>query len=86
MLDEPFAGLDPVAVVSLPETLRRRARDGCLVLFSRHQLDLVQDLCEDIVMIDHGRTVLDGSVATLRTVAGCAASPASTWSATMPTN
>src|SRR5665811_2545092 len=60
VLDEPFSGLDPVAVVSLSETLRQRARIGCTVLFSSHQLDLVQDLCEDIAMVDRGRTVLLG--------------------------
>jgi ABC-type uncharacterized transport system, ATPase component len=70
VLDEPFAGLDPVAVVSLSETLRQRARDGCTVLFSSHQLDLVQDLCEDIAMVDRGRTVLLGSVARLRASSG----------------
>jgi len=66
VLDEPFNGLDPVAVASLSETLRQRARDGRTVLFSSHQLDLVQDLCEDIAMVDRGRTVLQGNVATLR--------------------
>jgi len=70
VLDEPFAGLDPVAVANLSETLRLRARDGCTVLFSSHQLDLVQDLCEDIAMVDHGRTVLLGSVANLRASSG----------------
>jgi ABC-2 type transport system ATP-binding protein len=70
VLDEPFNGLDPVAVASLSETLRVRAREGRTVLFSSHQLDLVQDLCEDIAMIDHGRTVLEGSVATLRASSG----------------
>jgi len=70
ILDEPFNGLDPVAVANLSETLRERARSGCVVLFSSHQLDLVQDLCELIVMIDHGRTVLDGSVAELRASSG----------------
>jgi ABC-2 type transport system ATP-binding protein len=70
VLDEPFAGLDPLAVASLSQTLRRRARDGRTVLFSSHQLDLVQDLCEDIVMVDHGRTVLDGPVAVLRAGTG----------------
>jgi len=66
VLDEPFAGLDPVAVASLSETLRQRARARRTVLFSSHQLDLVQDLCEDIAMVDRGRTVLQGNVATLR--------------------
>jgi ABC-2 type transport system ATP-binding protein len=70
ILDEPFAGLDPVAVVSLSETLRQRAGIGCTVLFSSHQLDLVQDLCEDIAMVDRGRTVLQGSVASLRASSG----------------
>jgi ABC-2 type transport system ATP-binding protein len=70
VLDEPFAGLDPLAVESLSETLRVRARGGRTVLFSSHQLDLVQDLCEDIAMVDHGRTVLLGSVATLRASSG----------------
>jgi ABC-2 type transport system ATP-binding protein len=70
VLDEPFAGLDPIAVESLSETLRLRSGDGRTVLFSSHQLDLVQDLCEDIAMVDHGRTVLLGSVARLRASAG----------------
>jgi ABC-2 type transport system ATP-binding protein len=66
VLDEPFAGLDPLAVESLSETLLLRARGGRTVLFSSHQLDLVQDLCQDIAMVDHGRTVLLGDVSTLR--------------------
>jgi ABC-2 type transport system ATP-binding protein len=70
VLDEPFAGLDPLAVESLSETLRLRARGGRTVLFSSHQLDLVQDLCQDIAMVDHGRTVLLGSVSTLRASSG----------------
>jgi len=70
VLDEPFAGLDPVAVADLTTTLTDRARAGRTVLLSSHQLDLVQDLCETIVMIDRGRTVLAGSVAHLRASSG----------------
>ncbi|MEW1953035.1 ATP-binding cassette domain-containing protein [Terrabacter sp. NPDC080008] len=66
VLDEPFAGLDPVAVADLSDSLRQRARAGCTVLFSSHQLDLVQNLCEDIVMVDEGRIVLRGPLASLR--------------------
>jgi ABC-2 type transport system ATP-binding protein len=69
VLDEPFNGLDPLAVAELSETLRRRAHEGRVVLFSSHQLDLVQDLCEDIVMVDRGRTVLEGRVSDLRSSA-----------------
>jgi ABC-2 type transport system ATP-binding protein len=70
VLDEPFAGLDPVAVDDLSRTLVDRAASGRTVVFSSHQLDLVQDLCEEIVMIDHGRTVLEGAVARLRAETG----------------
>jgi ABC-2 type transport system ATP-binding protein len=70
VLDEPFAGLDPVAVDALSDSLRQRAGRGATVLFSSHQLDLVQDLCEDIVMVDHGRLVLAGEVASLRAASG----------------
>jgi ABC-2 type transport system ATP-binding protein len=70
VLDEPFAGLDPVAVDDLSRTLNDRLQSGRTVVLSSHQLDLVQDLCEQIVMIDHGRTVLEGSVATLRAQSG----------------
>jgi ABC-2 type transport system ATP-binding protein len=70
VLDEPFAGLDPVAVEDLSVSLRDRVRAGRTVVLSSHQLDLVQDLCEEIVMIDHGRTVLAGAVAQLRASSG----------------
>ncbi len=70
VLDEPFSGLDPVAVEELTKTLRARVAAGKTVILSSHQLDLVQDLCEQIVMIDHGTTVLRGSVADLRASTG----------------
>lgn len=70
VLDEPFAGLDPVAVAELSATLVERVRAGRTVLFSSHQLDLVQDLCESIVMLADGRNVLEGRVADLRASSG----------------
>jgi ABC-2 type transport system ATP-binding protein len=70
VLDEPFAGLDPVAVAELSASLLDRVHAGRTVLFSSHQLDLVQDLCESIVMLDEGRTVLEGRVADLRASSG----------------
>jgi len=66
VLDEPFAGLDPTAVVFLSDVIRAHVADGRSLLFSSHQLDLVEELCESIVMIDHGRVVLDGDLADLR--------------------
>ena len=66
VLDEPFAGLDPVAVHTLADVLRDEAARGAAVLFSSHQLELVEDICEDVAIIDHGRIVATGDVATLR--------------------
>ena len=66
VLDEPFAGLDPTAVVFLSDVIRSHVDEGRALLFSSHQLDLVEELCETIVMLDHGRVVLQGDLAELR--------------------
>lgn len=66
VLDEPFAGLDPIAIDAMGGLLAGVAAGGVTVLFSSHQLDLVQDLCQDVVIIDHGRIVLAGELAALR--------------------
>jgi ABC-2 type transport system ATP-binding protein len=60
ILDEPFSGLDPIAVDALSKILVSEARRGAIVLFSSHQLDLVEHLCEDAVIVDHGRAVAQG--------------------------
>ncbi len=66
VLDEPFSGLDPVGVDLLSSVVRQRAAAGAAVLFSSHQLELVERLCDRVVMIDAGRVVADGGVAELR--------------------
>ena len=66
VLDEPFSGLDPIAMSAMSELLSGLAGGGTTVLFSSHQLDLVEDLCQDVVIIDHGRIVLAGDLAELR--------------------
>jgi ABC-2 type transport system ATP-binding protein len=66
VLDEPFAGLDPVAVHTLADVLRAEAGRGAAVLFSSHQLDLVEDICEEVAIVDRGRIVATGSVDELR--------------------
>src|SRR6478672_6933274 len=66
VLDEPFAGLDPGAVRTLVQVLRDEAARGAAVVFSSHQLDLVEDICEEVAIIDHGRIVANGDVDTLR--------------------
>ncbi|SCF26975.1 ABC-2 type transport system ATP-binding protein [Micromonospora viridifaciens] len=54
VLDEPFSGLDPLAVDTVVSVLRERARAGVPVLFSSHQLDVVERLCDDLVIIADG--------------------------------
>jgi ABC-2 type transport system ATP-binding protein len=66
VLDEPFAGLDPVAVEFLSAVILEHVRSGRNLLFSSHQLDLVEDLCETITLINHGRVVLHGDVRALK--------------------
>jgi ABC-2 type transport system ATP-binding protein len=66
ILDEPFSGLDPVGVDVLSGVLREQAEGGVPVVFSSHQLDLVERLCESVVLINHGRVVADGRIADLR--------------------
>ena len=67
VLDEPLAGLDPTGIDAIGEVLRDLARSGCCVLFSSHQLDLVEDICESVTIIDHGRLVVNGNVDDLLT-------------------
>ena len=66
VLDEPFAGLDPIAVQTLAGLLRDEAERGAAVLFSSHQLDLVEDICEDVAIVHHGRVVVRGTLDALR--------------------
>ncbi len=66
VLDEPFAGLDPLGVETMAATLRGLAASGVGIVFSSHQLDLVQDVCEDVVIIHRGRVVLAGPLSALR--------------------
>lgn len=66
VLDEPFSGLDPKAVDAMTVLLRDHARRGVPVLFSSHQLDLVERLCDRLVILDAGRVVAAGTPAELR--------------------
>jgi ABC-2 type transport system ATP-binding protein len=67
VLDEPLSGLDPAGIDAVGEILAAEARAGRCVLFSSHQLDLVEELCESVVIIDQGRLVTTGTVDELTT-------------------
>ncbi|MBK0421862.1 ATP-binding cassette domain-containing protein [Leucobacter sp. CSA2] len=66
VLDEPFSGLDPMAVEVVVGVLRDYAAQGAPVLFSSHQLDIVERLCDDLVVIGGGKILASGSREALR--------------------
>ncbi|MEX5295838.1 ATP-binding cassette domain-containing protein [Kocuria sp. CPCC 205268] len=66
VLDEPFSGLDPAAVDSMVELLREHTAQGVPVLFSSHQLDLVDRLCDSLVVLSGGRVLAAGATGDLR--------------------
>ena len=66
ILDEPFSGLDPLAVDVVAGVLQRRASEGAAVLFSSHQLDVVERLCDDLVIIAGGTIRAAGARDSLR--------------------
>ena len=69
ILDEPFSGLDPRAVDAMADLLREHTARGAPVLFSSHQLDLVERLCDRLVILNQGRVAADGSKAELERTA-----------------
>ena len=66
ILDEPFSGLDPRAVDAMADLLREFTSRGVPVLFSSHQLDLVERLCDSLVFLAGGRVAAQGTAAQLR--------------------
>ncbi|MFF1823139.1 ABC transporter ATP-binding protein [Kribbella sp. NPDC058245] len=65
VLDEPFSGLDPLAVDAMVDLLREEVTPEVPVLFSSHQLDLVERLCDDLVVLSRGKVVAAGPVSEL---------------------
>jgi ABC-2 type transport system ATP-binding protein len=66
VLDEPFSGLDPLGIDDMAGVLQELAHGGATVVFSSHQLDLVEDICDEVAIIDRGRVVLAGAVRALK--------------------
>jgi ABC-2 type transport system ATP-binding protein len=62
VLDEPFSGLDPAGVDAMSQVLAERAAAGVTMLFSSHQLDLVEHLCQSVAIINRGQLVAGGAV------------------------
>ncbi len=70
ILDEPFSGLDPVNQLLLKEILQEMKESGKTIIFSSHQMDQVEKLCDDVALIDQGKLVVSGSLADLKKAHG----------------
>jgi ABC-2 type transport system ATP-binding protein len=70
LMDEPFTGLDPVNVGLLKEAFHELHDRGRTIVFSTHQMELAEALCESVAIIDRGRIVASGSVRALKRAAG----------------
>ena len=66
ILDEPFSGLDPVNAGLLEEGIRRAKDRGASIIFSSHNMNNVEDLCDNLVMLKNGRQVLNGTIRKIR--------------------
>jgi len=66
MLDEPFSGLDPLNQEFIKDTIRELQREGLTIIISAHQMNLVEELCDSLVMINKGRQVLSGKLAEIK--------------------
>jgi ABC-2 type transport system ATP-binding protein len=70
LLDEPFTGLDPVNIVLLREAILELRDRGKTILLSTHQMETVEAMCESVAIVDHGRTVVAGTLAEVKRSTG----------------
>lgn len=70
LLDEPAVGVDPQSREQILTTVRKMARDGAAVIYSTHYIEEVERICDRALLIDHGRVVADGTIASLIALAG----------------
>lgn len=62
ILDEPFTGLDPINVNLLKDAVKELQKKGCSIIFSSHQMEYIEDFCERLIILVHGRAILNGSL------------------------
>ena len=60
ILDEPFSGLDPINVEMLKKAIIELQETGCSIIFSSHQMEQIEDFCEKLVILSHGKVVVAG--------------------------
>lgn len=66
ILDEPFSGLDPVNALLLKSVVLELIAKECLVIFSSHQMNFVEEFCQDVIMIHSGRVVMEGNLSKIK--------------------
>lgn len=66
ILDEPFSGLDPVNSNLIKDEIFKLARNGTTIIFSTHRMEQVEEICDRIVLVNHGKKILDGSVSQVK--------------------
>jgi ABC-2 type transport system ATP-binding protein len=67
VLDEPFAGMDPININILREIILEKKREGRIIIFSTHLMDFAERMCDHIAMINHGKIILNGSLSSIKT-------------------
>ena len=66
ILDEPFTGLDPVNTELIRREIMNLSANGTTIIFSTHRMEQVEEICEDIVLVNEGKVILDGKVAKIK--------------------
>ena len=66
ILDEPFSGLDPINAQVLKDTIVQLSRAGTTIIFSTHQMEVAEKICDHVCIIARGRKVLDGAIAAVK--------------------
>ncbi len=66
ILDEPFSGLDPINSKLIEEEIRAMSKGGKTIIFSTHRMEQVEEICDDIVLVNKGRKILEGGVKELK--------------------
>lgn len=62
ILDEPFSGLDPISVEELKKCILELKEEGKTIIFSSHRMDHVEELCDELIILNEGKTVLQGNL------------------------
>jgi ABC-2 type transport system ATP-binding protein len=66
ILDEPFSGLDPVNANLIKDEIFRLAANGSSIIFSTHRMEQVEEICNQIILLNKGKKILDGTVADVK--------------------